>query len=314
MGYIEQAYKGKNEWWRYALSIIMVLIGWQFIGIIPLFIVAFNESDDYAELMASSANAFTDLGIDSNVYLLVMLLMFICGLIFLLFSVKSIHMRSITSLVTSRINISWKRVLYGFSFWFFISVFFLMIDYFMYPDHYVYNFKPVPFAVLVIISFVLMPLQTAFEELLFRGYFMQGLGILFKNAAIPFVVTSVAFGLMHSFNPEVEKLGYLILIYYVATGFLFGMITLMDEGTELALGMHAANNIVAAIFVTMKWAAFQTEALFVDISEPTMGIYLFFPVFVIYPLVILFLSRKYGWSDWRQKLFGKVNGPEEVNE
>lgn len=314
MGYIEQAYKGKNEWWRYALSILMVLIGWQFIGIIPLFIVAFNESDDYAELMASSANAFTDLGIDSNLYLLVMLLMFICGLIFLLFSVKSIHIRSITSLVTSRIKISWKRVLYGFSFWFFISVFFLMIDYFMYPDHYVYNFKPVPFAVLVIISFVLMPLQTAFEELLFRGYFMQGLGILFKNAAIPFVVTSVAFGLMHSFNPEVEKLGYLILIYYVATGFLFGMITLMDEGTELALGMHAANNIVAAVFVTMNWAAFQTEALFVDISEPTMGIYLFFPVFVIYPLVILFLSRKYGWSDWRQKLFGKVNGPEEVNE
>lgn len=314
MGYIEQAYKGKNEWWRYVLSIFMVLIGWQFIGIIPLFIVAFNESDDYAELMASSANAFTDLGINSNLYLLVMLLMFTCGLIFLLFAVKIFHVRSITSLITSRINISWKRVLYGFSFWFFISVFFLIIDYFMYPDHYVYNFKPIPFAVLVIISFVLMPLQTAFEELLFRGYFMQGLGIWFKNAAVPFILTSVAFGLMHSFNPEVEKLGYLILIYYVATGFLFGIITLMDEGTELALGMHAANNIVAAIFVTMNWAAFQTEALFVDISEPTMGIYLFFPVFVIYPLVILFLSRKYGWSDWRQKLFGRVNEPAEINE
>ena len=314
MGYIEQAYKGKNEWWRYALSIIMVLIGWQLIGIIPLFIVAFNESDDYAALIASSANAFSDLGIDANLYLLVMLLMFVIGLVFLLFSVKSIHLRSITSLVTSRINISWKKLLFGFSFWFFISVFFLIIDYYMHPDHYVYNFKPAPFAILVIVSIVFMPLQTAFEELLFRGYFMQGLGIWFKNAAVPLIVTSVAFGLMHGFNPEVEKLGYLILIYYIATGFLFGIITLMDEGTELAIGMHAANNIVAAIFVTMNWAAFQTDALFIDISEPTMGIYLFFPVFVIYPLVILFLSRKYGWSDWKKKLFGKVNERSAFNE
>lgn len=314
MGYIEQAYKGKNEWWRYALSIFIVFLGWQFFGIIPLFIVAFNESGDYAALIASSANAFSDLGINSNLYLLAILLMFVSGLISLLFSIKVFHGRSITSLVTSRVKISWKRIVYGFSFWFFISVFFLAIDYFMYPDHYVYNFKPVPFAILVIISFVLMPLQTTFEELLFRGYFMQGLGVWFKNAAVPLIVTSVAFGLMHGANPEVDKLGYMIFIYYIATGFFFSIITLMDEGTELALGMHAANNIVASVFVTVNWAVFQTDALFVDISEPTMGIYLFFPVFVIYPLVILFLSRKYGWTDWKQKLFGKVNGPTEANE
>jgi len=314
MGYIEQAYKGKNEWWRYALSLIIVLIGWQFIGIMPLFIVAFNESDNYAELIESSANAFSDLGIDSNLYLFAILLMFVFGLIFLLFSVKNIHIRSITSLVTSRENISWKRVLYGFFFWFFISVFFLIIDYYMYPDHYIYNFKPGPFAILVIVSLVLMPLQTAFEELLFRGYFMQGLGIWFKNAAVPLIVTSVAFGLMHGFNPEVEKLGYLILIYYIATGFLFGIITLMDEGTELALGMHAANNIVAAVFVTMNWAAFQTDALFKDLSEPTLGVQMFFPVFIIYPLVILFLSRKFEWSNWKQRLFGKVIQSPELDD
>jgi membrane protease YdiL (CAAX protease family) len=314
MGYIEQAYKGKNEWWRYALSLIMVLIGWQFIGIMPLFIVAFSKSDNYAELIESSVNAFSDLGIDSNLYLFAILLMFVFGLIFLLFSVKKIHIRSITSLITSRVKVSWKRVVYGFSFWFLISVAFLILDYYMSPDHYVYNFKPLPFAILVLVSLVLIPLQTSFEELLFRGYFMQGLGVGFKNAAVPLIVTSVVFGLMHGFNPEIDKLGPLILIYYIGTGFLFGIITLMDEGTELALGMHAANNVVAAIFVTMNWAAFQTDALFKDISEPTIGIQMFFPVFIVYPLVILFLSRKFGWSNWRQRLFGKVIQSSELNE
>ena len=33
------------------------------------------------------------------------------------------------------------------------------------------------------------------------------------------------------------------MIYYIGTGFLFGIMTLMDEGTELALGFHAANNL-----------------------------------------------------------------------
>ena len=166
------------------------------------------------------------------------------------------------------------------------------------------------FFVLLLIALLFIPLQTSFEELLFRGYLMQGMGILFRNAWIPLILTSVGFGLLHAFNPEVDKLGPLILLYYVGTGFLFGIITLLDEGTELALGMHAANNVAAAVFVTMDWAVFQTDALLVDQSEPSLGVEMMLPVFILYPLVILFLSRKYGWSNWRQKLSGRVERPD----
>lgn len=314
MNFIEQAYKGKNDWWRYLLTIIVVFFGWQVLGIIPLFITAFNESDDIAELMASSQNAFTDLGIDSNLYLFAILLMFVFGLFALLFSVKQVHLRSIRSLVTSRKKVDWNRVLYGFGFWFVLSLIFLCIGYWLAPDDFVYNFKPGPFLILVIVAFVFIPLQTSFEELLFRAYLMQGIGVWLKNAAVPFLLTSILFGLVHAFNPEIEKLGYIILIFYIATGFLFGIVTLMDEGTELALGMHAANNIVAALFVTVDWAAIQTEALFIDISEPTLSMYMFIPVFIIYPLVILFFSRKYGWSNWKHKLFGEIKQASDFDE
>lgn len=314
MNFIEQAYKGKNEWWRYLLTILVVFIGWQLIGVIPLFMVAFNQSDDLFQLMESSQNAFADLGINSNLYLFAVLLMFVFGLLSLLFSIKKIHLRSITSLITSREQIDWHRILYGFGLWFLISVGFLFIDYLIAPDHFVYNFKPIPFAILVVVAFVLIPLQTSFEELLFRGYLMQGIGIWFKNAAVPFLFTSIGFGLLHAFNPEIEKLGYIILLYYIGTGFLFGIITLMDEGSELALGMHAANNIVAAVFVTVNWAAFQTEALFKDISEPTLSMYMFLPVFIIYPLVIVFFSKKYGWTNWKHKLFGEIKKASEFDE
>ncbi len=102
MNFIEQAYKGENDWWRYLLTIIVVFLGWQLVGVMPLFMIAFNESDDMVELMASSQNAFADLGINSNLYLFAILLMFVFGLLALLFSVKQIHLRSISSLITSR--------------------------------------------------------------------------------------------------------------------------------------------------------------------------------------------------------------------
>jgi len=306
MNFIQQAYKGKNDIWRYVVSFLVIIIGWQFIGVLPLLAVAMANTNDLGELMLASKDAFMSLGIDSNLYLFVMILTFLFGLVALLFSIKYIHLRDLKTLFTSRNNIDWKRVFYGFVLWFSISLVLMALDYFLNSDNYVWNFQPIPFLILVLISFIFMPFQTSFEELLFRGYIMQGLGVLFKNAAVPLIVTSVIFGLLHGFNPEFDKLGPMVMIYYIGTGFLFGITTLMDDGTELSLGMHAANNIAAAVFVTMNWTVFQTDALFIDTSEPQVGIELFLPVFVIYPLVLFIFSKKYGWTNWKQKLFGNV--------
>lgn len=312
MNFIQQAYKGKNDWWRYLLTIIFVFIGWQVVGIIPLFTAALAKSNDIGELLEASKDAFTSLGIDRNLYLFVMILSFLFGLISLLFAIKYFHLRKVKTLITSRKNIDWNRISYSFVLWFVIALSTLLLDYFLNSENYIFNFQPIPFFILVIVSFVFMPFQTSFEELLFRGYFMQGLGTWFKNAAVPLVVTSVAFGLLHSFNPEFDKLGPMVLIYYIGTGFLFGITTLMDDGTELALGMHSANNIVAAVFVSMNWTVFQTDALFIDTSEPSIGVELFLPVLVIYPFVIFVFSKKYGWTNWKQKLFGRIEKPSEI--
>jgi hypothetical protein len=136
-------------------------------------------------------------------------------------------------------------------------------------------------------------------------------GTWFKNAIYPLVITSLIFGLLHGFNPEVDKLGNIILVYYIATGLLFGITTLMDDGTELALGMHAANNIVASVLVTSDWMVFQTDALWKDISEPSAGVETFVPVLLVYPVVLLILSKKYGWKNWKSKLFAPVHKPVE---
>lgn len=309
MNYLQQVFKGKNGFERYLGSFFTILIGSQFIGFIPFFITVGLYCDSFEAFRAGAENNFIDIGINSNLYLFVMLLSFAIGLAFLFISIRYIHRRSIISLITSRKKIDWQRFLFSFLTIFIFSGVSIFISYYLSPEDFIWNFKPWPFFILILISFVMMPLQTSFEELFFRGYLMQGLGGLTKTKWIPLLITSVIFGLLHLANPEVQKLGPIIMIYYIGTGLFLGLLTLLDEGLELAMGFHAANNIIAAVLVTNSWSVFQTEALLIDTSEPTVDFQAFLPVFIVYPLLLLFFSKKYGWTNWKDKLFGKVIKP-----
>ncbi len=224
----------------------------------------------------------------------------------LLFWVKFIHGQSIRSLTTSRTKIDWKRVFFSFAVWGAFTVVTTLIVYFLSPESFVVNFDPVKFLPFLILAILLIPLQTSFEEYFFRGYLMQGIGVLTKSRLIPLLFTSVSFGLMHIANPEVGKLGMIIMVYYIGTGFFLGIITLMDEGLELALGFHAANNLVGALLVTADWTAFQTHSILKDVSEPSAGFDVLFPVLVIFPILLFIFGRKYKWTNWKEKLTGKV--------
>lgn len=314
MNYIQQAYKGKKDWYHWVLTLFVVFVGWQFVGAIPLFVVASMHSASMSEFVNSGKDNFMTLGIDNNLFLFLMILMFIFGLISLVVGVKYIHKRSFTTLVTSRRSIDWKRFWFGFILWGIIAAVVIVLGIFISPENYVWNFKPVPFFTLLAVSFLFLPFQTSFEELLFRGYFMQGIGILVRNRWLPLILTSVCFGLLHAANPEVQKLGPISMVFYIGTGLFYGMTTLMDEGTELSLGLHAVNNIIAAFFVTTNWTVFQTDALYVDMSEPSVGREMFFPVFVLYPLILFIFSRKYGWKNWIEKLSGKIEEPINIKE
>ena len=314
MNYIQQAFKGNNEWYHWIFTIILVFIGWQILGVIPLVMTAFASTENIIEFANAAANNFMTLGINKNLFLFLMLFMFAVGLVFLLIGIKYIHKRTITSLVTSRKKIDWKRFFFGFLSWGILVVVLSVIGIYLAPENYTYNFNAKPFFILVAISIVFIPLQTSLEELLFRGYFMQGLGVLAKNKWVPLLITSVCFGLLHGANPEVQKLGSILMVFYIGTGFFYGITTLMDEGTELALGLHAANNMIAAFLVTTDWMVFQTDALFIDTSEPSVTWEMFIPVFVLYPLILWMFSKKYGWNNWLDKLTGKVEEPVKLKE
>ncbi len=310
--YIRQAYNYLHDAWRYIIGFIVIFIVWQ-LGSIPLLIAAIMKivSDGGSISMLDDDPNMIMSVLDSNLTVFLMLLSFAIGLVGLLLWVKYVHKQPFVPLTTSRKKVDWGRFWFGFGLIAITTAGMTVLDYYNSPEDYVVQFDAVPFLILAVIAIIFIPLQTSFEEYLFRGYLLQGIGLMAKNKWFPLITTSVVFGSLHFFNPEVEKLGPVIMVYYIGTGLLLGIMTLMDEGMELALGFHAGNNLVAALLVTADWTAFQTNSVLKDISEPSAGIDVIIPVLVVYPIFLAIMAWKYKWTNWGDKLFGKVQPPPE---
>lgn len=279
-----------------------VIIIFIVIGQLPLTFFVSAES-----ILAAGGDPMTSLrSLDKNLQLFLLLTPFAFGFLGLFLVVKKIHERSLRSISTSRKSLDWKRIFYAFSVWSLVTILLISVDYIINPDDYQWNFNYKSFALLFIITIALMPLQTSLEEFIFRGYLMQGFVTLFKNRWCALLMTSLVFGSLHLFNPEVQKLGLGLMSYYIGTGLFLGILTLMDEGIELALGFHAANNIITALLVTSSWTAFQTESIFIDVSEPSLGGEVFLSLFILYPLFIYLMSNKFNWFGWKIKLISKI--------
>nr|WP_315208270.1 CPBP family intramembrane glutamic endopeptidase [uncultured Flavobacterium sp.] len=302
--FIEQGIKSDNRFWKYILGSFIIICA-SFVGQLPLLIGVLYETMYNGKPYPTSNEAVMRF-FDSNLTLFLILISFVFIMLGIVLVVRNLHGQTMLSVTTSRAKIDWKRVGFSFMIWSVFTIVSTLLFYFSNPSDFVVNFKPFPFAILVAIGVLLIPIQTSSEEYIFRGYLMQGFANLAQNKWFPLLMTSVIFGGMHIFNPEVAKIGYIVLVYYIGTGLLLGIITLMDEGMELALGFHAANNLVGALLVTSDWSAFQTNSIFKDISDPSAGLDVILPVVLIYPILLFIFSKKYNWINWKEKLTGNI--------
>jgi hypothetical protein len=304
--FIEKAANAQNEVWRWLMGFVVIFAGCQIIGGLPLVIalgIKAVKDGDMSLIKDETAMMTT---FSPNLTFFFLMLIFVIGMVFWWLWVTYVHKLSWTDATTSRATFDWSRAGFAFLIVGAVSVITTVAGYYGAPEDYIWNFNAQKFAVLCVIAIILVPVQTTWEELFFRGYMMQGLGLMSGNRAVPFIITSVLFGGVHVFNPEIARMGYIVMVWYIGTGFLLGLFTLMDEGIELAVGFHAANNLFIALLVTADWTAFQTESVLKDVSDPEVGLEVIIPILIYYPLLVLLFAKKYKWHDWKEKLFGKV--------
>ena len=79
----------------------------------------------------------------------------------------------------------------------------------------------------------------------------------------------------------------------------------MDDGLELALGMHYGNNFVGILLMTADWTVLQTDSVLKYVGEPNMSMMIVTSI-PLQILLLFYFSRKYKWVNWREKLLGSV--------
>lgn len=306
--FFKVAQQGQNKWWQYIIGIVVVGCG-VLLGQIPLAVVLLGERSNSPLNQENWENAvnsadFETLGINSNLGLVLMLLSFVGAFLAMLFIMKPLHKRSAKTLITSRSSIDWSRVFFGFFLWFGLNLITEFVMYLLDPANYILQFDLNMFLPLLAISLFILPLQTSIEEIFTRGYLMQGIGLMTRTRWIPLLFTSVLFGAFHLANPEVRAFGTATMMsYYIGVALMLGVLTIMDDGLELALGIHAATNIYGATLVTFKSSALQTAAVFsvdyVNINVMLIGL------LIAATLFVLLCKWKYGWGSF-SKLFSPI--------
>ncbi len=200
-----------------------------------------------------------------------MLLSFPAILIALFLGQKFIHKRTITSMFTYAARIDWSRILFAIIVTWVIYGIFTAVMHFTGISKVTYMFDSKRFFSYALVSLLLIPLQSGTEEIIFRGYLNQGFSHILKNNWVAFFITSCLFASMHLANPESVSgaeggsLNHLLVMSgYFLFGFILCVIVYFEGGLEAVIGVHAANNMFAAIFVNYEGSVLPTPSLFLS--------------------------------------------------
>lgn len=255
------------------------------IGLIAIFIWFMQNG------ISNNINSINSIFQNPFFILIITLVGYTASVITIYLCMRFIHHRTLKSLITIKSKINWKRVLKGATVWFAILGLFTLITYIIDPKGYQFTFNPNTFGILLILSLITFPIQASFEELFFRGYLMQGFGLISRKPIIPLLATSIIFGLFHVANGTNMTFSIFPVIEASIIGLMFGIITLAENSIETASGIHIINNLYVALIVSSQGSVLgNVPSILTAPSDPYSSI-LGTVIFAIIALIVIFWGK-----------------------
>lgn len=264
--FVDLARQGENAWWRYLASILLIVFGWLAVSILLVVVtVAIVMLDDNpATVINLNTGQFE--GVDPIIMLGVSLFGSLPLIAALFVAVRFIHQRPFLTLITTRPRIDLKRIGLGFGFFLILVIAASLIEALLFPGRYQVTWDAKEFLKFVPFALVLVPIQTTAEELLFRGYLLQSVGLATGRPIIAATISSLLFMVLHLANPEVQVDLLLLPAYYFGVGLVLALVTLRDNRLELAIGAHTAINLFVFLFANYVGSVLSSPAVF-TVSE-----------------------------------------------
>jgi uncharacterized protein len=291
--FLNNASPGKNNWWRYLSTIALSLVGANLIaaGFILVFILLYF----FYGMLNGFDLRFGVVNLLSNPFFLIILVGMSYAFSFLIFylCIRFIHKRSLLSVITIKSRVNWGKIVKGAILWAVILAVFTVPSLIWSSGDYEFTFNPSSFLLLLVISLIAFPIQSSFEEVFFRGYLMQGIGLLSKKPVIPLIITSVTFGLLHFFNGTEISSSIFIVLYTTILGLMLGIIVLGENGIETAVGVHIANNLFVALLFNSKDSGLgDLPSVFTSPPDNSLSGILVIIIAALIMITILFWNKK----------------------
>jgi hypothetical protein len=305
--FVTAAFAGRNAFWRYFIGTITPFLASNIIGSLPLLAVMFTNTVEGVIPQKGGMPDFEAMGINLNLGFVLSVFPFILALLAIILLVKPLHSRSFGTVINGGRKIRWGRIFVAALVWIAVSALWMIYSLRSDPGNFRLNNTSGSLITLALLALALIPFQAAFEEILFRGYLMQGFAVWTRNRWLPILLTSVLFGLMHGLNPEVKQYGFLTMMpQYIFFGMLFAVLTMLDDGIEVAIGAHSANNIFLSVLITHKDMALQTPAMYEQIEifpwKEFAGLVQMSVVFLV------IMALVFRWKDIR-RLYARIIAP-----
>jgi membrane protease YdiL (CAAX protease family) len=289
--YLAAAEQGKNNWWRYLLGYLFILGSWLLLGSIPTIA--------WAVLVELDGNPDTFISLPGTIVgyelfgFIGLLLSFVPLFLSVLLVVRFLHGRPVRSLLTSAPGFRWERFFKAMLAWGLLAGVIALVEALLYPGRYALAFNAAELAPYILPALLLIPIQTSAEEFLMRGYIVQNVGLKIKNIWALSIISGIIFTLPHLWNPEMAVNALLVPLFYFSFGFFAAFISLKDGGLELALGVHAINNLFT-LLINYTNSALPTPSVFsVIVLDPVYGLIApILAMLVFYGVFFSFLDRR----------------------
>jgi uncharacterized protein len=288
--FLDNAAQGKNNIVSYILTIGITVIG----GILAsILLVVFLMMVYFLSLRTTLLS--TQFDILNNPMIILIIVGISYGMFMILFylCIGFIHKKQFISLINIGKNLKWTRIFKGAGLWTGIMAVFTLITIIFNKGSLSFNINPVPFIYLLIISLLVFPIQASFEEIFFRGYLMQGFGLLSKKPVVPLIITTLIFGLIHFYNGTNFIMSITIVLSALILGLMLGIIVLGENGLETAMGAHIANNMFVALFLNSSDSGLgNLPSLITSYSSNPSSEILFLMIMAALMITILFWNKK----------------------
>lgn len=294
--FVLNATLGLNHWWRWIAGVVVIAAMWIGVGSIGLGLAGclFLDATNVLGLGCSSGEFTGDGG--SSAQLIVFGSGFAAGWLGIWLVLRYIHRKRLPGLLTGRGMFDFGRFQVGMLTALIASLVLFAIDIVIFRADTTFQQPNWGFLVFVVVALVMVPIQSGFEEALFRGYILHGLIQIARNKIFLAIVAGILFALPHLSNPEPGEYGIAPYVgALISSGIFFAVIVLLDGGLELAWGYHFISNFFMGVVANTDVSPITTPSLFIVHPDS----YQLFPhvlvEVIVFALIVLALNVKYRW-------------------